>query len=374
MSSEILSEIAGLLAPGEKSYSIATKVLSGERINAEEGTWLYYHAGTGLLGVLANAVRERINGNKVFFVRNFHIEPTNKCIYNCKFCSYSEKLCGFGWDLSHDEMLAQVAGLPSSIMELHIVGGVHPDHDLEYYGTLLAKIKAVRPDIHIKAFSAVEIEHMIRKSRLSLREGLSLLREYGLDSIPGGGAEIFDEEIREIVCKDKTSSSAWLQIHKTAHELGIPTNATILYGHIEKFEHRIDHMQRLRDLQDITRGFNAFIPLKFKMSNNELTHLGEVPLLEDLRNFAVSRIFLDNIPHLKAYWPMTGRQGAQLAISFGVDDIDGTIQDSTKIYSLAGSEEQNPSMTAEEMITMIRQSRNIAVERDALYREINVFN
>jgi len=214
---------------------------------------------------------------------------------------------------------------------------------------------------------------MSKKAGLSIKDGLLRLKEAGLVSIPGGGAEIFDEEIRSRIAPDKTSSAKWLEIHETAHSLKIPSNATILYGHVETFKQRIEHLNRLRELQDKTNGFNCFIPLKYHKSGNTMTDIPEVTQVEDMRNYAVSRIFLDNIPHLKAYWPMIGRDMAELALSYGVDDLDGTIQDSTKIYTMAGSKEQNPAMLASELVNMIHKNRLTAVERDSLYKTIKIY-
>ncbi|MCU0456909.1 MAG: aminofutalosine synthase MqnE, partial [Bacteroidales bacterium] len=211
------------------------------------------------------------------------------------------------------------------------------------------------------------LDYMINKAGCTIEEGLRILKDYGLDSIPGGGAEIFDEELRKNICDDKSSSELWLKIHETAHNIGIPSNATILYGHIENYFHRIDHMERLRNLQDRTNGFNCFIPLKFKKANNNMSYLGEVSIVEDLRNYAVSRIYLDNFPHLKAYWPMIGKETAQTSLSFGTDDLDGTIDDTTRIYSMAGAEEQNPSMSSEEISRLIREAGFEPFERDSFY-------
>ena len=235
---------------------------------------------------------------------------------------------------------------------------------------MLQKIKEIRPDIHIKAFTAVELEYMIKKAKLPLEEGLLKLKEYGLDSIPGGGAEIFHPEVRHKVCDEKATSGMWLTIHETAHKIGLPSNATILYGHIENYSHRIDHLSKLRALQDKTGGFNTFIPLKYRKENNSLSHIGEVSSIEDLKNFAVSRIYLDNFPHIKAYWPMIGKQLSQLSLSFGVDDIDGTIDDTTKIYSMAGAEDKNPKMSSQDIIFLIKQAHRIPAERDTLYNII----
>ena len=352
--------------------AIADKITDNIRITPEDGLFLYKNADLPLLGLLAGMVRRRHNGNLAYFNRNFHIEPTNKCIYNCRFCSY-HKSDGDpeSWEYSHEEMLAIVKRFDGKdVTEVHIVGGVHPSYDLHYWGSLLKKIKDYRPALHIKAFSAIELDHMISLAGCSIEEGLLLLKGYGLDSIPGGGAEIFDEELRKKICDEKSSSELWLRIHETAHRIGIPSNATMLYGHIETYSHRINHMERLRILQDETHGFNAFIPLKYRQSNNSMSYLGEVSTIEDLRNYAVSRIYLDNFPHIKAYWPMTGKECAQISLSFGTDDMDGTIDDTTRIYSMAGSEEGNPAMSSDEICALIRQAGFIPVERDSLYNPI----
>jgi len=275
------------------------------------------------------------------------------------------------WEYSHKEMLEIVKSFDSKpVTEVHIVGGVHPSYDLHYYGTLINKIKKHRPSLHIKAFSAIELDYMIRKSGMSISGGLEALRNYGLDSIPGGGAEIFDEELRKKICNEKTSSGLWLEIHETAHRLGIPSNATMLYGHIETYAHRIDHLERIRRLQERTMGFNTFIPLKYRKENNSMSSLGEVNVIEDLRNYAMSRIYLDNVPHLKAYWPMTGKETARLSLSFGVDDLDGTIDDTTRIYSMAGAEDKNPSMDTEDICRLITDAGFEPAERDSLYNRI----
>ena len=352
--------------------TISDKITDNIRITPEEGLFLYKNADLPLLGLLAGIVRRRHNGNLAYFNRNFHIEPTNKCIYNCRFCSYHRPDGDpESWEYSHEEMLAIVKRFDGKdVTEVHIVGGVHPSYDLHYWGSLLKKIKDYRPALHIKAFSAFELDHMISLAGCSVEEGLLLLKGYGLDSIPGGGAEIFDEELRKKICDEKSSSELWLRIHETAHRIGIPSNATMLYGHIETYSHRINHMERLRILQDETHGFNAFIPLKYRQSNNSMSYLGEVSTIEDLRNYAVSRIYLDNFPHIKAYWPMTGKECAQISLSFGTDDMDGTIDDTTRIYSMAGSEEGNPAMSSDEISTLIRQAGFIPVERDSLYKPI----
>lgn len=360
-----------VLAP--ELQPIAAKVMAGERITDEECLLLFEKGSLGFVGSLANTIRERLHGDKVFFNRNFHIEPTNVCVFSCNFCSYSRIYAHKedGWELSIEQMLDMVKkydGQP--VTEVHIVGGVHPKMDLVFFAELLKKIKAHRPDLHIKAFTAVEYDYMFRKAKMSVEEGLQFLISAGLDSIPGGGAEIFHPEIREKICADKVNGEGWLNIHETAHRMGLHSNATILYGHIESYAHRVDHMRRLRELQDRTGGFNTFIPLKFRNKDNDMSAVPESSPVEDMRMYAIARIYLDNFPHLKAYWPMLGRQQAQLSLSFGVDDIDGTIDDTTKIYSMAGAEELNPAMSTADLVNLIRQVNRIPVERDTLYNEL----
>jgi len=352
--------------------NIADEVLDGKRITPEEGIILYEKATLPLLGVLAESVRRRINAENVFFNRNFHIEPTNICINNCLFCSF-RRPAGHpeSWEYGISDMIEILGSLArNEVTEVHITSGVHPDRDINFYCELLSKIRLVRPSIHIKAFSAIELDYMFSSSGLTIEEGLRMLKQSGLGSIPGGGAEIFADEIRSKICPGKTSSAKWLEIHETAHRLGICSNATMLYGHIENYSHRIDHMERLRKLQDKTGGFNAFIPLKYRKNNNPLCQKGEVNSLEDMRNFAVARIYLDNFRHIKTYWPMLGKEQAQLSLSFGPNDLDGTIEDTTKIYSMAGAEEKNPSMSIDEICTLIRQAGYKPVERDSLYNII----
>jgi aminodeoxyfutalosine synthase len=298
-------------------------------------------------------------------------------VFDCKFCSYSRlvKQKEDAWELSEEEILDLVRNYNGKpVTEVHIVGGVHPKMGLMYFADLIKKIKIIRPEIHVKAFTAVELEYMCRKAKVSYEEGLRILKEHGQDSLPGGGAEIFDEVIRKQICEDKCTSAQWLEIHETAHKLGMPSNATMLYGHIEKFEHRIDHMNRLRELQDKTNGFNTFIPLKFRNKGNQMSNIPESTVIEDLRNYAVARIYMDNFAHIKAYWPMIGRTTAQLSLSFGVDDIDGTIDDSTKIYTMAGSEEQSPKLTTQQLVELIKQVNRIPIERDTLYNVIHDYN
>lgn len=352
---------------------IGEKIIQQQRISPAEGIYLFDHADISFVGSLANFVRELKHGDKTYFNRNFHIEPTNVCVFSCQFCSYSRLYAHReeGWELSAEQMMDIVKKYDGkAVTEVHIVGGVHPKMNLDFFVSLLKQIKAHRPGLHIKGFTAVELDYMIRKAKLSIEEGMKLLHEAGLDSLPGGGAEIFDAEIRAKICADKVDADGWLSIHETAHRLGMHSNATMLYGHIESYAHRVDHMERLRQLQDKTGGFNTFIPLKFRNKDNDMQNVPESTITGDMKMYAIARLYLDNFPHLKAYWPMLGRQSAQLTLSFGVNDLDGTIDDSTKIYSMAGSEEQHPSLSTAQLVNLIKQVHRVPVERDTLYREI----
>ena len=361
---------------------IAEKVMEGNRISDEDALLLFEKGSLAFAGSLANMVRERLHGDTTYFNRNFHIEPTNVCVFSCNFCSYSRLYAhrDEGWELTMEQMLDMVKKYDGkAVTEVHIVGGVHPKMNLEFFAELMRKIKAHRPGLHIKGFTAVELDYMIRKAGKTIEEGMKYLHEAGLDSLPGGGAEIFHPEIREQICADKVDADGWLLIHQAAHRLGMYSNATMLYGHIEKYTHRIDHMRRLRDLQHITSpngsgGFNTFIPLKFRNKDNDMSHVPESTITEDMKMYAVARIYLDNFPHIKAYWPMLGRQSAQLSLSFGVNDIDGTIDDTTRIYSMAGAEEQNPSMTTAQLVTLIKQAKRKPVERGTLYNVIRDYS
>ena len=356
---------------------IGNKVIHNERISFEEGVYLFEKASLPYVGALANSKRESLHGDITYFNKNFHIEPTNVCVFSCKFCSYSKLYAHKeeGWELTIDQMMDIVKSYDGKpVTEVHIVGGVHPKLTLEFFINLLKAIKAHRPELHIKGFTPVELDYMFRKANLSTEEGMKRAHEAGLDSLPGGGAEIFHPDIRNIICADKATGDEWLHIHRTAHNLGMHSNATLLYGHIEKAEHRIDHMERLRQLQDETKGFNTFIPLKFRNKDNDMHDVPESTMANDLKMYAISRLYLDNFPHVKAYWPMLGREIAQLTLSYGVNDIDGTIDDTTKIYSMAGSEEQNPVMTTEELVRLIKQAHRKPVERGTLYNVIQDYS
>ena len=325
----------------ESIAALADIIDRGGRLSRSEAKTFLSEAPLALLGLLATHAKERKSGKAVFYNRNFHIEPTNVCVFNCRFCSYRRPADSpDAWDYSKEEILAQVdSHRGSGATEVHIVGGVHPRNGLDYYIDLI-------------------------------RSGLRRLKEAGMEAIPGGGAEIFAEPVRSRICPEKGTADEWLSVHRTAHRLGIPTNATILYGHIESLDDRIDHLDRLRRLQDETGGFNAFIPLKYRSRHNSMEEIGEVSIVEDMRMTALARLYLDNIPHIKAYWPMFGKTTAQLALAFGADDMDGTIDDSTKIYSMAGAEESKPSVTTAEMEAMIRSAGYEPVERDTFYNPV----
>jgi aminodeoxyfutalosine synthase len=356
--------------------NIAFKVENSERISDEDCLYLYENAPLGYLGVIANYIRERKNGNYTYFNRNFHVEPTNVCVYTCTFCAYSRliKQREEGWELSIEQILDNIKKYDSKpVTEVHITGGVVPKQDFAFYTELFRNIKAHRPELHIKALTPVEYHYIFKKAKLSYEDGLAKMIEAGLDSMPGGGAEIFYPEIRDQIAGGKCSAEEWLSMHEIFHKLGHKSNATMLYGHIEQYWHRVDHMRQLRGLQDRTGGFQTFIPLKFRNKNNQLSHVPEVSAIEDLRNYAIGRIYLDNFDHIKAYWPMIGRTLAQLSMAFGVDDIDGTIDDSTKIYSMAGAEEQSPTLTTEELVNMIKAVGRRPIERDTLYNVVTDF-
>ncbi|UKJ06084.1 aminofutalosine synthase MqnE [Solitalea lacus] len=363
------------LAPDLKN--IAQKVKESARITFDEGVLLYEKGDLGYLGTLANHIREKKHGNYTYFNRNFHIEPTNLCVYDCKFCSYSRliKQRAEGWELTMDDMLNIVKkydGKP--VTEVHIVGGVLPQYDLKFYMELFKAIKAHRSELHVKALTPVEYHYIFKKAKLSYAEGMKLMKEAGLESMPGGGAEIFHHEIRDQIAADKCTGEQWLQIHEEWHKLGMRSNATMLYGHIESYWHRIHHMDELRKLQDRTGGFQTFIPLKFRNKDNQMSDVPETSVVDDLKNYAISRIYLDNFDHIKSYWAMIGRVTTQLSLAFGVNDIDGTIDDTTKIYSMAGSEEQHPAMSTKELVDLIKHVNRHPIERDTLYNIITDYN
>ena len=348
--------------------SIEKKVLSGKRLSFDEGLKLFNSDDIFGIGKLANAVRTKINGEKTFYVRNRHINPTNLCINRCRFCAFSRSKGEKGaYELSIKEMLKRIASSPKGTKEVHIVGGLHPEWNFEHYLDMVSLIKEGFPDLHVKAFTAVEIDHFSKISGLSLSETLRKLKEHGLDAMPGGGAEILAKKTRMKLCPEKISGERWLEVHKQAHRIGIKTNATILYGHIESYEDRVDHLVRLRDLQDETGGFQAFIPLSYHPKNTEIG--GTYPsALDDLKTIAISRLMLDNIPHIKAYWIMLGEKISQLALLFGADDIDGTVIEEKITHSAGATTEEG--LTGERLVHLIQRAGKKPVERDALYRAV----
>ncbi len=361
----------------EQHRTIARKVVDGERISFDEGIYLYKNGELAYVSALANFIREKKQGDITYFNRNFHIEPTNLCVYTCSFCSYSRLIKQRGdnsWEYTMEDMLNIVKKYDDEpVTEVHIVGGVLPQYDLKFYLDFFKKIKEHRPALHVKALTPVEYHYVFKKAKVSYEEGMKMVKESGVDSLPGGGAEIFHEEIRDKIAGGKCSGEEWLRIHEIWHDLGMRSNATMLYGHIEEYKHRVDHMEKLRVLQDKTGGFQTFIPLKFRNQDNQMSHLEEVSVIEDIRNYAIARIYLDNFDHIKAYWPMIGRTTTQLVLSAGVDDIDGTIDDTTKIYSMAGSEEQNPALSTKDLVNMIRRVGRQPIERDTLYNVVTDF-
>jgi len=377
---EVVKDLETLLSDkslSENMKAIGLKVAEGKRISNEDALLLFEEGSLGFTGSLANYIREKKHGDNTYFNRNFHIEPTNICLYTCTFCSYSRliKKREEGWEYTHEEMMDIVRKYDGEpVTEVHIVGGVLPQYDVKFYSTLFKAIKEHRPKLHIKALTPVEYHYIFKKDKMSYEDGMKLMMESGLDSLPGGGAEIFHPEIRDQIAGGKCSGEQWLRIHEIWHELGRRSNATMLYGHIEEYIHRVDHLDQLRQLQDKTGGFQTFIPLKFRNENNQLSHLTESTVIEDLRNYAISRIYLDNFDHIKSYWPMIGRDMAQLSLAFGVDDIDGTIDDTTKIYSMAGSEEQSPALSTEELVNMIKRVGRRPIERDTLYNVLQDYS
>lgn len=339
------------------------QILNGQRARTDQAQLLFEHTSLPQLIFYADQVRRKLHGANTYFIHNYHIEPTNICVFQCKFCSFFADSRENGWAKSHEEIIQEVAQLDSEICELHIVGGSNPDYNLEFYSRLLSEIRRLRPDLHIKAFTASELNYFATLSGKDVKDVLLQLKDSGLSSIPGGGAEIFDDQVRKEICPDKINAQRWLEIHRTTHLLGLHSNATMLYGHKEALQQRFEHMEMLRHLQDETRGFKAFIPLKYRNTNNLLSEIPETGIIEDLKMFAISRLFFDNIPHIKVYWPAFGKQFALMALLSGADDLDGTIHNSTKIYSMAGAEESEPEMSGEEARKMITCAGLIPVER-----------
>ncbi|MCB2181164.1 MAG: aminofutalosine synthase MqnE [Desulfobulbaceae bacterium] len=352
---------------------ILEKVRNQERLSKEDGIRLYKSPDLLAVGYLGNLVRERLNGDNAYFIYNQHINYSNICTNLCKFCA-------FGKDKSSDkayEMTVEDVGnkvrerLDEPIFEIHMVGGIHPDLPFQYYLDILREIKSIRPDIHIQAFTCVEIDHLAKLAAKPVDETLRILMEAGLDSIPGGGAEVFSPRIRKLTCEDKLSGEGWLEVAKTAHRLGLKTNATMLYGHVETIEERVLHLAALREAQDETGGFLAFIPLAFHPKNTEMSDLSRTSGMDDLKNIAVARCFLDNFPHIKAYWVMIGPKMAQVALSFGADDVDGTVKEEI-ITHMAGAETEQ-AMSINALVGIIKEAGRVPVQRGTLYDVIEKY-
>jgi aminodeoxyfutalosine synthase len=350
---------------------VAAKVLAGERLNAEDGLALYESHYLLAVGWLANFVREKMHGNVTYFNVNRHINPTNVCVAHCKLCAFGRSPDSPGaYNFALDEIYKRAGdGVAEGATEFHIVGGLHPDLSFDYYLTLIRGLKERFPQVHLKAFTMVEVGYYARISKLSIRDTLIAMKDAGVDSLPGGGAEIFHPRVRKIICDHKVSGQRWLEIARTAHELGLRSNATMLYGHIETNEERVDHLLQLRATQDITHGFVTFIPLAFHPANTGLSHLPGPTGMDDLKAIAVSRLLLDNFDHIKAYWIMLTPRIAQVALRFGANDLDGTVVEE-KIYHDAGA--TTPEfMTRAELERLIRAAGRVPVERDTRYNPVD---
>ena len=357
----------------ESLRSLATKVRDGDRLNAEDTALCFTTPEVLHLGLLADHVRRQRHGNIAYFNLNRHINPTNLCVYtyNCKFCSFAA-LEGeaHAWKMSHDDVYAHAAAQGGNeVTEFHIVAGLHAEMDLAWYEEMLRGLKQRFPNVHLKAFTAIEIGFFARLEKISIEEVLVRLREAGLGSLPGGGAEIFHEDIRKIICDGKLDAKEWIDVHRAAHKMGLNSNATMLYGHVEGVEHKVDHLMQLRDLQDETGGFNTFIPLAYHPENNYMGLKYHTTGTEDLRHLATARLVLDNFPHIKAYWIMISPKLAQVALSFGANDIDGTVVEET-IYHMAGAETEQ-KMSRNELERIIREAGYEPVERDTLYNRVS---
>jgi aminodeoxyfutalosine synthase len=357
--------------------SIRQKVDAGERLSYDDGVTLFRSADLLAVGWMANLVRERLNGNRTYFNVNRHLNPTDVCVASCKLCAFGKKARDpKAYTMSLDEVWEKAGqGYSEAVTEFHIVGGLHPELTLDWYCQMLRGLKERFPQVHLKAFTMVEIGFFAQRTKLSPKEVLIRLRDAGMDSMPGGGAEIFHERVRRIICDHKITGDQWLDVAKTAHELGLHSNCTMLYGHIETPEDRVDHLLKLRGLQDQTRGFQTFIPLAFHPDNTPLHHIPKTTGFDDIREIAVSRLMLDNIPHIKAYWVMMTPRIAQIAQRFGADDLDGTLVEE-RIYHDAGAT-TSQNLRRGELVRLIREAGREPVERDTLYRPVerteNVF-
>ncbi len=352
---------------------IHEKIISAERLTPLDAKKLYECDNLLAVGYLANIVRERINGDKAYFIYNQHINYSNICTNLCKFCAFGkDKSSDQAYEMNIEDVAQKVKDrLDEPITEIHVVGGIHPDLPYSYYTDMLKAIKSVRPDVHIQAFTCVEIFHLADLAKQTVEETLKDLVKAGLGSIPGGGAEVFSPRIRELTCEKKLSGEGWLDVAKTAHGIGLRSNATMLYGHIESIDERVEHLTMLREAQDETNGFLTFIPLAFHPKNTEMNTISRTNGVDDLKNIAVARCFLDNFPHIKAYWVMIGPKLAQVALSFGADDIDGTVKEEI-ITHMAGAD-TDQAMAKEQLLRLIREAGRTPIERTTLYEIIKEY-
>jgi aminodeoxyfutalosine synthase len=353
--------------------NILEKVRADARLSREDGIALFRSCDLLALGRMASLRAARKNGDRVFFVQNMHINPTNICVNRCKFCAFSRSKDQPGaYEMSIDDILQKARTAEKGVREFHIVSGLHPDLPFSWYLDMLGSLRREFPQVHLKAFTAVEIDYLSRIAGLGLRDTLLRLREAGLGSLPGGGAEIFAPGVRNTLCAEKISGDRWLEVMETAHGVGLRSNATMLYGHIETIEDRVDHLLRLRDLQDRTTGFQAFIPLSFHSPNTEIRKSAYTTAFDDLKTLAVSRLLLDNFDHIKAYWVMLGEKVTQVSLSFGVDDVDGTVVEE-RITRMAGGTTEG-CMQKDELIDLIRKAGKVPVERDTLYNTVRIWS
>lgn len=351
---------------------IKEKIYSNKRLTREDGIDLFKSNDLLALGRMATHVCRKKNGNRVHFVQNMHINPTNICVNRCKFCAFSRSKGEPGaYEMSIDDILNKARSAEKGVRELHIVSGLHPDLPFEWYLDMLRALKKEFPKIHLKAFTAVEIDYLSKLSGMNLTDTLIKLKEAGLGSLPGGGAEIFNASVRNTLCAEKISGDRWLQVIEVAHSVGLKSNATMLYGHIETAEHRVDHLIKLRELQDKTNGFQVFIPLSFHSQNTEIKKSAYTTGFDDLKTLAIARLMLDNFDHIKAYWVMLGEKIAQVSLSFGVDDLDGTVVEE-RITKAAGGTTDG-SMTKDDIVYLIKQAGRIPVERDTVYNVVKVW-
>lgn len=352
---------------------IKRKVTAGQRLSREDGIALFRSHDLLALGRMAATVAERLHGNSVYFVQNMHINPTNLCVNRCRFCAFSRSRGEDGaYELSIEDVLVRARGAEKGVREFHVVSGLHPDRPFSWYLELLRALKREFPQVHLKAFTAVEIDYLAKIAKTSLRDVLEQLREAGLGSLPGGGAEIFASPVRNRICAEKISGDRWLEVMEAAHHAGLRSNATMLYGHVESIEDRVDHLLTLRELQDRTKGFQAFIPLSFHARNTEITKAAYTTGFDDLKTIAISRLLLDNFDHIKAYWVMLGEKITQVALSFGADDIDGTVVEE-RITKMAGGATEG-CMTRDELIELIQRADRTPVERDTMYNRVRTWN